>query len=163
METNRGKASKKDAEQLTLLVKRLLERLDLFRSVAVVSQNAKGDELYVRPSVGVYEKDGSILGYAVYVTAVLTFGIISPGHESEIVQIKCEIFPEYAQTDAVLVEGTGGGFMALSTLWMTDNPNCFDDMHHYAFGIAFRKLVLNILDKRDQIKKLGSSDVSGTD
>ena len=163
METNRGKASKRDAEQLTLLVKKLLERLNLFQSVDVISENTNGSDLYVRPTIGVYYKSSSILGRAVYVTAVLTFGIISPAHGSEIVQLKFEIFPEHAKTDAVLVEGTGGGFTALSTVWMTDNPNCFDDMHHYAFGIAFRKLVLNILDKRNQIKKLSSSNVSGTD
>ena len=100
------------------------------------------------------------MGDAVYVTAILTFGIVSPGHGSEIVQLKFKIFPEHAKTDAVLVEGTGGGFIALSTVWMTDNPNCFDAMHHYAFGIAFRKLVISILDKRDQIKKLGSNNDS---
>ena len=41
METNWGKSSREDAEHLTMLVKKLLERLNLFQSVDVISGEYK--------------------------------------------------------------------------------------------------------------------------
>jgi hypothetical protein len=120
------------------------------------------NEISVIPSVAVYDYGYSPIGQAFYLTAFLTWGIVSPANGKEIVQIKFDLVPIFSKEPALSVEGVGGGFTAISSIWMQDNPNIYNRMQRKAFGIAFRELILDIIDQQEEIKMIGTKDAYST-
>lgn len=160
--SNWGSSSKRDAKRLTILTKKLLDNLKIFQSVTIVTNDMIKNEINVIPSVAVYDYGYSPIGQAFSLTAFLTWGIVSPANGKEIVQIKFDLVSNLSKEPALLLEGVGGGFTAISSVWMTDNPNILNRMQRKAFGIAFRGLVLDIIDQQEEIKLIGTMDAYST-
>lgn len=149
--TGLGLVIKRDAKELTRLTAELLKRTRLFQSVSIMPDSQNSDGLIVSPTIGLYEKHFSPLGPAVPVTAMLTFGVIYPVSSKEIITLNFE----FSSDERIILssKGIGGAYTHLSSAWMEDNPSIYSKMNQIAFGRAFRELILNIIDHRDDFKK----------
>ncbi len=156
-----GINAKKDAEDLTKLIASILQRMHLFQSVSVVLNDDNLNDIIVKPSIEIHNKRDGPLGIATLIPLYLTFGIISPLSYNEIVIIDFKFLS--GQSTIFSVEGIGGGYTQISTVWMEDKPSIYDGAQNKAFGRAMHELILNIINHRENLVKIDSLEPSVTD